>query len=373
MGATHLKVLRVPDRNSGIFPKPHRPTYLSPLVSDSSEIMSLVRDLYKQKKFGPAENFLKKLLAEDPFNTEAIALLLGIYSRTGHMSKAQMLFQESRIFADREVYTAYIDFCCHNKKSYEAYNYEGVEILQEAKSKGAATPEAFAMLITYFGYLGKGFIAESIFEGSAGQRDASIYSAFIFSCCRCREPWKGERALDRAQNENILDPQMFKNLVKHYSDCKMIWDARRIFDWAIARDQVDTELCSLMVQGYLYGEHNVQGAREIFDIAMQRGIATSDLCSLMETGYMDSKMHEAAEEIFHIAENSGMAGQELALAVMRGYTCAGKKQQALDFYSANRELLALNREARWYHSLAEKQAEKEAPSSVNDNPAASTS
>ncbi len=352
MGAKPLKGMIAPERQSGIFPRPIRPIH--PLISDSSDFLTIARNFFDEKKYDQAESFLKRQLAEDPFNTEAAALLIRTYSRTGKTFEAKSLFQNSMVFAEGAVYTAYIDFCCHHKRPYDAYNYEGVEILEEARSKGAATPEAFALLIDYFGSNGKGTISQQLYDNSDGYRDAGVYCAYISSCCMLREPWKAEWALDRAQNEGILSPKMFKNLVKHYSDYKRAGDARRIFDWAIARDQVDTELCSMMMRGYLYGESNVHGAREIFDIALQRGNASQHLCMLLATGYIDSHMHESAEEIFNIAQNSGMADSDLAILVMRSYTCSGKKQQALDFFNANIEYLALELEAQWYHSLATK-------------------
>ncbi|MBN1170021.1 hypothetical protein JXA56_03275 [Candidatus Micrarchaeota archaeon] len=356
MGVVPLRVERIPNRHSGVFRTARKAILFPPLVSDHSDLLFLARKCFEENDFRHAESSLTRILSENNFDNEAIALLIRVYSKTSSFDKARNLFQESRLFADKSVYTAFISCSTlHNRPSH-AYSLEGYNLIDEAKESGRIMPEAFSSLISYYGRIGSLFLAEHVFDKADGCRNAEVYSAFIYACCNCNEPWKAEKALDRAQNEGTLDHQMFKTLVRHYSDFKRTWDARRIFDWAIARDRVDSDLCGLMIRGYLYhGDGNrTQGAREIFDIALQHGIVTPHLCFLMETGYADSQMHEKAEEIFHISEHLQIADAELALRVMQGYACSGKKQQALDFYFISRDILAGNKEAQWYLSLAKK-------------------
>lgn len=330
MGVTSLYVDKLPERHSGVFPVFRAP---APLVSIPSDLLSIARRCYLEKDYKQAESKLNELLSENTSNKDAIALLIRVYSSTSRFSKARDLFEESRKSgnADKSVYTAFISSCNRSRTPYETYTLEGYELIDEARRTGNIMPEAFASLISYYGRVGAPFLSESLFEKAEGHRDAEVYSSFISACCG--DPWKAERILDRAQNEGILSPQMFKNLVRHYSDSQMTHDARRIFDWAGARNMLDSELCEMMMRCYLYNPHEEKAtdARNIFDLALERGLLTHYMCSLMGTGYMDSKMPEKAEEIFRLAEQFDFADDHLASVVMRSYASAGKKNEAKEF------------------------------------------
>ena len=341
MGAIPLQALRVPDRQSGAFPKFDPSPSISPSV-----LLAAAKKSCMERNYGIAESKLTELLREDNSVSEAIALLIKIYVKTNRFAEARELFEDSRAFgyADRSVYTAFIVSCSCNWNRHEAYNIEGYDILDEAKKAGCISSEAFAAQISYYGTMAQLFLAESVFEKADGYRDADVYAAFIYACCKCGDSWKAERALDRAQNEGALNPQMFKNLLKHYSDFQRTDDARRIFDWADARNMVDSELCELMVRCYLYtpGQNKTGNARNVFDFAHERGLATHYMCSLMETGYADSKMPEKAEEIFHAAQRLGIADEDLASPVIRSYKSAGKRKHAKEFFSQNLHSLVAN-------------------------------
>ncbi len=348
MGAISRHADKLPERHSGVFPIFRKS---SPLASVPSDLLSAAKKCYLEKDYGQAESKLKEILSENSSDKEAIALLIRVYSKTDRFAEAKALFEESRKAgnADKTVYTAFIASCTHRKSKFEAYSIDGYNLIDEAKRTSNILPEAFASLISYYGKMGMMSLAESVFEKAHGYRDAGVYAAFIFACCRTGDPGKAERALDRAQNEGILDPQMFKNLVDHYSESRMTYDARRIFDWAIARDNMDSELCEMIVRGYLYhsprDREKAQNARNIFDFAFERGLVTHYLCSLMETGYMDSGMPEKTAEIFFIARQLDIGDEELSSIVLRSYALVGKEKEANGLLSQNVNLPPANTNA----------------------------
>ena len=338
MGATPLHANNVPQRQSGVYPIFRRSKIL-PLISKPSDFFSIAKSHYLDKNYQEAESSLTELLSEDRSNKEAIALMIRIYSKTSRFGMARDLFEESRKlgYADKSIYTAFIVCTSSHRNRFEAYNIEGYNLIDEAKRSDNISPEAFASLISYYAKCGMSSIADSVFEKADRYRNVDVYSAYIFACCKSGQAWKAEQVLDRAQNEGIIGPQMFKSLVGHYSESKMTHDARRIFDWAIARDKVDSELCEMMLRGYLYHSSNekIQNARNLFDFALEHGFVTHYLCSLMETGYADSKMPEKAEEIFSIAAQLDLADESLSSLVMRSYISAGRKKKANKFFSTN--------------------------------------
>ena len=296
-----------PARTGKTDPRAFRPT---DAISRTREAGLLIRD----NRLREAESLLADLFKENPHDPHPAVMLLGIYSRTKELDKAEQVFalaNDSDSANDR-VYNEMIRTCFHCK------SFDRAEALyRESMDKGNAQESLFTTMIDGYGKSGKADKARKFYDLAVdyGYYTCGCNGAMLSAYITAKRYKGAARMLADSIDEGVADAQMFNCLIRHFAMRGEYDDVKFCFNLAVRCDEADPLLCKSAMHVFL-DAGRLEDAREAYDAASNMKLLDGSMLYIMANAYIKIGNLDEARKIIDKAEQISLLDPKLALSML---------------------------------------------------------
>ncbi len=255
-----------------------------PAISEPNSRTFHAKGLIKERRYAEAETLLLSILKENPCDDYATGTLTNLYSWTGDLEKAEILFA-SAMLAD--TLTPYM--CAEMIRSYsKAGQMESArEIFDAFHNREADCSHVFCAMMECYRDAHDTEKTREIFDlsESYGYSHRRIHGAMIKAYSRSGRYMEATATLVDAIQRGIVDAQMFTNMIHALDFDHRTDDIFVLYDLAARYDVLDRILCRCTVFA-LADSGLVDRARIVFDKASELGLAEEKMLDTITDQYL---------------------------------------------------------------------------------------